>query len=85
MIALSKKGDLQCPGDRCPPAEHDKLDSAKSLALVSTIGFGVGLAGVVAGTVFLLSGGSSESSAQIGGVNARPFFTANGAGVEGAF
>jgi hypothetical protein len=85
IMALSKKGDLECPEDRCPPSQHDTLDNANTLALVSTIGFGVGVAGAVAGTVLLLTGGSSDSSAQVGPIRARPFVTANGAGVFGSF
>ncbi|HET9931842.1 MAG TPA: hypothetical protein VFQ35_14170, partial [Polyangiaceae bacterium] len=44
--------------------QEDRLNSAKSKGLVSTIGFGVGAAGIVLGTVFLVtSSGSSSSSA----------------------
>lgn len=58
--------DAQCPGKVCPPDQEDRLNSAKTKGLVSTIGFGVGAAGVVLGTVLLVtsSGSSSSSSAK---------------------
>ncbi|HEV8549542.1 MAG TPA: hypothetical protein VGQ57_10955, partial [Polyangiaceae bacterium] len=54
-MALSKKGDLDCPQNHCSGSEADALDSAKSVALVSTISFAVGIPAAVAGTVLLLT------------------------------
>jgi hypothetical protein len=51
-----------CPQNVCPPEEQDRLDSAKTKGLVSTIGFAVGGAGLTLGTVLLLTSGSSSSS-----------------------
>src|SRR6187399_3351224 len=42
-MALSKKGDLDCPQNHCTGDQADKLDSANTLATVSTIGFAVGI------------------------------------------
>jgi hypothetical protein len=39
----------------CPPSAYDTLDSAKSMATISTIAFGVGIAGIAAGTVLLFT------------------------------
>jgi hypothetical protein len=65
--AMQDKDQLeaQCPGKVCPPDQEDRLNSAKTKGLVSTIGFGVGAAGAVLGTVLLVtsSGSSSSSSA----------------------
>lgn len=55
--------DSECPGKVCSSDQADKLDSAKTKGLVSTIGFGVGAAGVVLGTVLVLSGGSDSPAA----------------------
>jgi hypothetical protein len=84
VLAVGKKGDLECPNERCPPSEHDNLDAARNMALVSTIGFGVGLAATAAGTVLLLTGGS-EPTARLGSIRARPFLSASGAGFYGSF
>jgi hypothetical protein len=56
-LAFSKASD--CPDKVCP--SQDKLDSAKSMATVSTISFGVGLAGVAVGTILLLTNHKSEA------------------------
>jgi hypothetical protein len=86
FMALSKKNDLDCPDKECPPGkEQDNLDSAKSLALVSTIGFGVGLAGAVVGTILLVSGGKSESPQAATLPFTRPYVRGNTIGLEGSF
>lgn len=87
LMAMSKKSSLDCPDDKCPAPEHDKLDSAKTLATVSTIGFGVGIAGAAVGVVLLLTGGKTEAPpvAQVGKVTARPWAGAQMVGLEGSF
>ena len=54
VMALGKKGDLDCPDNTCSGGEADKLDSANTLALVSTIGVGVGVAATAVGVVLWL-------------------------------
>jgi hypothetical protein len=87
IMALSKEGSLECPNNHCPPSEHDELDSAETLATVSTISFGVGLAGAAVGVVLLMTGGGSEASpsAKVGPVRAQPWFGARSLGVQGSF
>jgi hypothetical protein len=88
FMALSKKNDLDCPDNRCTGPEEDELDSANSLALVSTIGFGVGLAATTVGVILLVtSGGSKEtpSAARADEIRIRPYIGANSAGVTGTF
>jgi hypothetical protein len=66
-LALGKKGTIEehCKdtgsGDRfaCDPEGKAAADSGQSLALVSSIGFGVGLAGVAAGAVLFFTAPSS--------------------------
>jgi hypothetical protein len=55
-LTLSKAGSVktQCENDICDPAARTDLDSASSLATISTIGFAVAGAGVVCGVVGLL-------------------------------
>ncbi|HWA76983.1 MAG TPA: hypothetical protein VG937_31830 [Polyangiaceae bacterium] len=87
LMAMSKKSSLDCPNSKCPTPEHDTLDSAKTLATISTIGFGVGIAGAAVGVVLLVTGGKSEAAptAQVGRVTARPWAGAQMLGVEGSF
>lgn len=92
FMALGKKSDLEgCQDKKCPSSESDKLDSAKSLATVSTVGFAVGFVGVGAGIVLLLTGNSSSSAASSppklakNGLAVQPFFGGTSAGVTGTF
>jgi hypothetical protein len=59
-----------CPGNRCSPAGLDDIDHAKTYATVSTIAFGAGVVGAVAGGVLLLGGIGGGSSS--GHPNALP-------------
>jgi hypothetical protein len=56
-LVLGKKGTIEdnCEGTRCNAAGKEAADSAKSLGLVSTIGFGVGIAGLATAAVLLLT------------------------------
>jgi hypothetical protein len=87
-MALGKKNGLDCPENRCSGAEADELDSANTLALVSTIGFGVGLAAATVGVVLLVtSGGSSEAprAATSSGIVVKPYVGPKSVGVTGTF
>jgi hypothetical protein len=92
FLALGKKSDLEgCVDKKCPTSETDKLDSAKSLATVSTVGFAVGFVGVGAGIVLLLTGNGSSSAKATApklakqGVDVQPWFGGNSAGINGTF
>jgi hypothetical protein len=87
IVASNKESALDCPNLRCPVSEHDDLDSARSMALVSTVGFAVGAVGAGAGLVLLLTAGSSETpmQARLGPVTARPYLVSDAAGVTGTF
>jgi hypothetical protein len=54
--------DRECPGRVCDSGHQSRLDGAKTKGLVSTICFGVGGAGALLGTVFLLTSGSPASA-----------------------
>jgi hypothetical protein len=64
LVALGKKGALDdnCASKVCPPAEESSLDSTKTMATVSTIGFGVGLVGLAVGGYLWFSAPSSKSA-----------------------
>jgi len=55
-VALGKKGDIEdhCPNRQCTSEGHDDVDSGQSAALVSSIGFGVGIAGAATAVALLL-------------------------------
>jgi hypothetical protein len=58
IATLSKKADLddQCPSpDKCPRTAQPDIDAANLNATISTIGFGVGIAGAALGTYLLLT------------------------------
>jgi hypothetical protein len=60
-MAQSKLDELDsdCGGQRCTDAAAaDTVDEGETLALLSNVGLGVGIAGVVAGTAMLLFGGN---------------------------
>lgn len=86
-LAFGKASD--CPNKVC--ATQSDLDSAKSMAAVSTISFGVGIAGVAVGTVLLLTGNKSEAApAQAKAhtapkVSLHPWFGVSSIGLVGSF
>lgn len=56
LRALDEKSELEqvCPNHTCDPRYQARLDRANRDALISNVGFGVGLAGVALGTYLLL-------------------------------
>jgi hypothetical protein len=87
VVALSKASD--CPNKTCPT--QGDLNSARSMAGISTVGFGVGIVGVVVGTVLLLTGNKSEAPPAQASVryqpklDLKPWFGVNTAGLMGTF
>jgi len=63
-MAWNRKGDIEreCPADSCTASGRSALHSARTAATVSTIGFGVGLAGLAGAVVLWLIPHSSETS-----------------------
>lgn len=89
-MALQKKGNLDCPDSHCSGSQKDNLDGAKSMALVSTITFAVGIPAVAVGTVLLLTSGSSQQKAAKAKQPPRhfaaaPYLGVTSAGVVGQF
>jgi hypothetical protein len=86
-LAFGKASD--CPNKVCKT--QSDLDSAKSLATVSTVTFGVGIVGVAVGTILLLTGNKSESAPAQAldrprpKIAVQPWFGLNSAGLIGSF
>ena len=86
-LAFGKASD--CPNKVCKT--QSDLDSAKSMATVSTIGFGVGIVGVAVGTILLLTGNHTEAPPAAASARPapklalQPWFGVNSAGLMGSF
>ena len=65
-LVLGKKSTIEdnCVGTRCNAEGKDAADGAQSLGLVSTIGFGVGIAGLATAAVLFFTEPKSPSAAR---------------------
>lgn len=84
--AISKQGKANdaCPGTQCANQEAVDLNQgAKTFATVSNIAFGVGLAGLAAGTILVLTAPRGDAVSVGVAVAAHP--SGGGAAVRGAF
>jgi hypothetical protein len=83
LQAMSKKSeaDSQCPAKQCDPAGRAIISDAQTAATVSTVGFGVGIAGAVA-TVWLYV---HESSARPQTARLTPVIGPASLGLEGTW
>lgn len=91
-MAMSKAGFIEehCPNKKCLDLEgKEAVGDGQTLAMVSTIGFGLGIAGAATATILaLVSGGADEKKRPANGVQATVMgIDATGAvlGVKGAF
>ncbi|MET0409972.1 MAG: tetratricopeptide repeat protein [Polyangiaceae bacterium] len=81
----SKAREL-CPDEECAPGSEGEqaLSSFRTLRTVSTISYGVGVAGITAGIILWLSLPDSNA-AQVSSGSIRPWLTGRYAGIEGEF
>ena len=90
-LTLSKAGDVktQCANGICDPAAKGDLDSASSLATISTIGFAAAGAGALCGVVGLLLPRShvetSQTALQSEARRTSVWIGPGGMGVRGSF
>jgi hypothetical protein len=84
LIAMGQRGTLDdsCVDKKCPPAQKSDVDGYNQMRMISTIGFGVGAVGVVAGVTLLLTSPDPQPREQVG---VRPWVGLGSAGVEGTF
>jgi hypothetical protein len=90
FMSMSKTSSLKndCPNNQCPASKHDDLQSAKSLATISTISFIVAGVGATVGVIDLLANkGSSSPTPEPAPTAARVqlYFGVGSAGIQGAF
>jgi hypothetical protein len=77
IIALNKHGKLEdeCKlgpeKNDCPPAQEDELSSYHTFATLSSVGFGVGLAGAATGVILLLTNKGSAPTTTGAGITPR--------------
>jgi hypothetical protein len=82
-VASGKKSDLDaaCPGNTCPRASENDLDSFRSLRTISTVGWITGFVGLGAGVVLLLTAPRSTVTASA----VSPWMNARSTGIGGTF
>jgi hypothetical protein len=83
IIAVGNKNDLdvQCPSRGCPPSSASEVEALKRNAVISTVGFTVGAAGLLGGVGYLLL--TPARSTESGRVH--PFVGPGVAGAAGTF
>lgn len=82
IVSLGQTSDAkaQCDGTRCPPSAAGDIDSARTMATVSTIGFvGAGVGVVAAAVGYFVLRPKGRPAAVL------PSFRVGGAGIEGSF
>ncbi len=96
LMAMGKASDLKdhCVNGACPADQQSTIDSYKTLGLVSTIGFAVGIVGAGAGIYFLVTApkepkavaaGSRNGTGAFGEVRVSPYIGVGNAGLAGSF
>lgn len=85
-MELGKVSGLEslCPDKQCPPEHRSEVDSARTLATISTVGFAVGAAGAVTGAVLLVLR-KKPDPAKASGLYVSPWVGVGSVGVSGVF
>lgn len=85
LVAQGKRDELeqQCDGSQCPPEAQGDLDSFRRARTISYVGYGIGIAGLVTGTVLLLL--PKKKKRETSGTRVEPWVGLGGAGVGGTF
>jgi hypothetical protein len=90
VMTLSDKSSIasQCNGTLCPPSTYGKIDSANTLATVSTVSFVLGGAGAAVGLAAWFFGWGVESPSAApasGSARVEPWVGFGSAGIAGRF
>ncbi len=85
-LALGTRADLksECLGELCPSSSEKKIGTYHLLGTASAAAFGVGVAGLGAGLVLLLTEPKTEGTASAG-LSVRPLIGLGTLGAEGTF
>jgi PEGA domain len=86
LLAMKKHSELEkagCSGSFCDASQASALDTFHTYGTISTVGFIVGGAGVIAGTILLVT--QPRESTPPTGARISPFIALGGAGVKGTF
>jgi hypothetical protein len=83
LMAISEAGGFRqaCVGGHCPVADASRLDSARTLATISTVGFVVAGAGLAGAIIFFAARRTNDARTRTVGV----FLGPSRAGLEGTF
>jgi hypothetical protein len=89
VMAMGKKSSLDtaCSGGKanCPQTSQSDIDSMKSSATISTVGFGLGAAGLVIGGILLATSGGKAAEAAPRSAKVEPWIGVGFAGARGVF
>ncbi len=88
VMELGQQSTLStnCPNKTCPPSQYGTLDSANTLATISTVTLIVGGVGVAAGIVTLfIGGGKSTPPSTQAHAHVEPWIGLGSAGLRGTF
>jgi hypothetical protein len=89
LVSLSKTSSIKsgCSGHVCPSSQASNIDSAKSAATISNVGFAFAIVGAAAGVVgYLLWRGEQNAAPPAqSGLRVRPWLGPGSGGVAGAF
>lgn len=85
FLSMSKTNSAKddCTNNKCPSSTKDDIDSAKTLATVSNIGFGVAIVGAGVGVIGLLT--SKKTVEKPAATRVSPVIGARFVGVTGSF
>ena len=89
ILSLNQTSDLkaQCPGGRCPASLQGNLDSARTLATVSTVGFIAAGAGAIVGVIGLIlpHAKAAQAVSAPAAAHVEPWIGVGAAGLRGTF
>jgi hypothetical protein len=92
IMALGTKSSLDgaCTSKVCPPTSQSDIDSLSTRATIANIGFGVGIVGIVVGTVLLVTTHGAEARTAATSPSerprrVRPWVGLGAAGIAGSF
>lgn len=86
ILALGAKSSLTstCHDLVCPTSSQSEISAYKTDPVISTVGWGVGVAGLAVGTVLFFTA-HSESAPKTARLEVRPWIAPGSAGVGGSF